>query len=66
MEVDIRSFTWCCVQEKSRGIEIKKEDKAFILDFYKYSFAGNLMHWIDGSMQEDYHLLAEKLEGMYR
>ena len=55
-------FLMGVVNEKSAGTKIDEEDKAFIADFYKYSFVGILMHWIDGGMKEDHRVLAEKME----
>lgn len=49
------------VEEKSRGIAITETDRMFIADFYKYSFVGVLLHWIEGSMQDDYHVLARRI-----
>ncbi len=49
------------VEEQSRGIAISENDKAFIADFYKYSFVGLMLDWIRHGMSEDYPVLVHKL-----
>ncbi len=49
------------VDEKSQGIQISEEDKAFIAGFYKYSFVGIMLDWIKQGMSEDYHEIAKKI-----
>lgn len=49
------------VDEKSQGIAISDSDKEFIADFYKYSFVGIMRDWIKCGMNEDYHIIAEKI-----
>ncbi len=49
------------VEEKSRGSELKEQDRAFIAEFYKYGFVGVMLDWIDRGMKEDYHIIVEKL-----
>ncbi len=39
------------VDEKSQGVDISEEDKAFIAEFYKYSFVGIMLDWIRQGMQ---------------
>ncbi|MHA5221474.1 TetR/AcrR family transcriptional regulator [Dysosmobacter sp. Phy] len=49
------------VEEKSRDAEISEEDKAFIADFYKYSFVGVMLDWIKQGMSGDYQLIVRKV-----
>lgn len=49
------------VEEKSSGMEISGEEKAFIAAFYKYSFVGVMLDWIRQGMKEDYHEIAEMI-----
>ncbi len=49
------------VDEKSRGSSISEQDKAFIAEFYKYSFVGVLLDWIKQGMNADYHTIAHKI-----
>ncbi|MDO4323964.1 MAG: TetR-like C-terminal domain-containing protein [Lachnospiraceae bacterium] len=49
------------VEEKSAGTAVTQEEKAFIADFYKYSFVGVMLDWIRQGMKEDYHGIAEKI-----
>ena len=42
------------VEEKSTGMNVTKEQKQFVADFYKYSFVGLMLDWIKKSMKEDY------------
>lgn len=49
------------VDEKSQGVAISEADKAFIAEFYKYSFVGILLDWIKQGMSDDYHLIVRKV-----
>ena len=49
------------VEEKSAGLEITEEEKAFIADFYKYGFVGMMLDWIKQGMKEDYQEITERL-----
>lgn len=49
------------VDEKSQGRPISEEDKAFIAEFYKYSFVGILLDWIRQGMSEDYRTIVRKV-----
>lgn len=49
------------VEEKCAGIDLAKEDKAFIAEFYKYSFVGIMLDWIDRGMKDDYMEIVEKM-----
>jgi len=49
------------VEEKCTGIDIAEEDKVFIAEFYKYSFVGIMLDWIDRGMKDDYKGIVEKM-----
>ena len=42
------------VDEQSEGASMTGEQRAFIADFYKYSFVGLMLDWIRRGMSEDY------------
>lgn len=41
------------VEECSQGLNVKKNDKRFIADFYKYGFVGLMLEWIQHDMKQD-------------
>ena len=49
------------VDEQSRGAHISEEDKAFIAEFYKYSFVGIMLDWIRQGMDGDFRTIVEKI-----
>ncbi|MGN0464933.1 MAG: TetR/AcrR family transcriptional regulator [Lachnospiraceae bacterium] len=49
------------VEEKSTGMQISKEEKQFIANFYKYSLVGIMLDWIKQGMKEDYKKVAKKI-----
>lgn len=49
------------VEEKCAGIDLAKDDKAFIANFYKYGFVGIMLEWIDHGMKDDYKEIVEKM-----
>lgn len=49
------------VEEKCTGIDLAEEDKVFIAEFYKYSFVGIMLDWIDRGMKDDYKEIVEKM-----
>ena len=54
------------VDEKSRGVEISETDKAFIAEFYKYSFVGVMLDWIKQGMSGDHVVIARKVGTVMR
>lgn len=52
------------VEEKSTGMNVTKEQKQFVADFYKYSFVGLMLDWIKQGMKEDYHEIVERMSVM--
>lgn len=49
------------VEEKSQGVEISEADKSFIAEFYKYSFVGIMLDWIKQGMNQDVHVIVQKI-----
>ena len=49
------------VEEKCAGLELEKEDKKFIAEFYKYGFVGVMLDWIGKGMKDDYRKIVEKM-----
>lgn len=49
------------VEEKSQGMSVRKEDKKFIADFYKYAFVGIMLDWIRQDMKEDPKVIIDHL-----
>ena len=41
------------VEEKAVGLVVRKEDKKFIADFFKYAFVAIVLEWIKNDMKED-------------
>ena len=54
------------VDEKSQGVDISEEEKAFIAEFYKYSFVGVMLDWIRQGMTADPRVLTEKISAAMR
>ena len=49
------------VEEKSKGLDITEGEKSFIADFYKCSFVGVLLEWIENGMKQDPHVIVDKM-----
>lgn len=49
------------VNDMSKNIVIKEEDKIFIIDFYKYALVGVILDWITKNMKETPENLVSKL-----
>lgn len=49
------------VEEQSKGISIRQEDKEFIAHVYKYAFVGLMLDWIRGDMKGDPAALVDHL-----
>ena len=49
------------VEEESRGISVREEDKAFISRVYSYIFVGLMMDWIKEDMREDPQQIVSRL-----
>lgn len=49
------------LEEFAVGMSVREEDKAFIANFYKYAFVGQMLDWIGKGMKEDPKDIMEKL-----
>ena len=49
------------ILEKSKGKNLREEDKKFITDFYKYAFVSVVLDWIDKGMNEDPEIIVQKV-----
>ena len=49
------------INEKSKDISVKEEDKKFIATFYKNAFVGLMLDWIKDDMKEDPKKIINKL-----
>ena len=52
------------VEEKSKGMIIKEEDKVFIANFYKYGFVGLVCEWIKKDMADEPKLIVSRLNSL--
>ena len=52
------------IVEKSKGKDLREEDKKFITDFYKYSFVSIVLNWIDNGMHENPELIVAKVSSL--
>lgn len=50
--------------EKSKGKNLREEDKKFITDFYKYAFVSIVLDWIDKGMIENPELIVSKVSNL--
>ena len=49
------------IDEQSKGITVRDEDKEFIARIYSYVFIGIMLDWIKDDMKEDPRLIIDKL-----
>ena len=49
------------LEEESRGMTIRDEDKQFIAQVYSYIFIGLMLDWIKDNMREDPRQIVERL-----
>ncbi len=52
------------IVEKSKGKNLREEDKKFITDFYKYAFVSIVLEWIDQDMREDPNIIVSKVSNL--
>ncbi len=50
------------VDEESKGMVVREEDKVFIANTYKYAFVGVMLDWIKAGMQQDPKAIIDKLD----
>ena len=49
------------IEDKAKDMQVRDEDKKFIADFYKCSFVGVLLEWIENGMKQDPHVIVDKM-----
>ena len=49
------------VEEKSAGLSVTDEQKSFIANFYKYSFVGIVLEWVEQGMVENSDKLVKQI-----
>ncbi len=52
------------IEEKSKKLNVKEEDKEFIANFYKYGFVGIVQDWIESGMKENPNNIIDKLNSI--
>ena len=52
------------IEEKSQGMTVREEDKEFIANFYKFSFVGIVIEWIERDMKHDPKEIVERLNAL--
>ena len=52
------------IEEKSKKLNVKEEDKEFIANFYKYGFVGIVQDWIESGMKENPNNIIDKLKSI--
>ena len=52
------------LEEKAQGLVVRNEDKEFIAGFYKYSFVGLVLEWIEDGMKADPKKIIERLNAL--
>ena len=50
------------VDEQAVGMNVREDDKEFLANFYKYSFVGLTLEWINNDMRLDPELIIRKLD----
>lgn len=50
--------------EKSKGKNLREEDKKFITDFYKYAFVSIVLDWINKGMIENPEIIVSKVSNL--
>ena len=54
------------LEEKSSNIKVSQTERDFIANFYKYGFVGLVLDWVNHDMQEDPHLIIERLDSLIK
>ena len=49
---------------KTEKVSVREEDKAFIANFFKYSFVGIVLEWLDNDMQTDPKLIVKRVDSL--
>ena len=54
------------VEEKSKDMMVKEEDKCFIANFYKYGFVGLVVEWLNRDMVDDPKMIVSRLNSLIK
>ena len=54
------------VEEKSKDMIVKEEDKCFIANFYKYGFVGLVVEWLNRDMVDDPKMIVSRLNSLIK
>lgn len=57
----IKSIISNIVETEYRHIIVKPNEKEMLLDFYTFGCVGLLSNWLSNNMEEDYHMILDKL-----
>lgn len=57
----IHSIIYRIVESEFSDIETTEDEKKFLLDFYTFGCVGTLCKWLDSNMEEDYHMIVNRL-----
>lgn len=49
---------------KAEHLSVREEDKAFIANFFKYSFVGIVLEWLDNDMQDDPRVIVKRVDSL--
>lgn len=52
------------IEEQSKDMNVREEDKKFIANFYKYGFVGIIQEWIEAGMKEEPENIIKKLNNI--
>lgn len=58
------SLLYDVLDEKAKGMTVREEDKNFIADFYKYSFVGVVIKWIENDMREAPEVIVGRIDSL--
>ncbi len=61
LEPLVDSLLMGVIEEESRNITVRQEDKAFIVQVYAYIFIGLMLDWIKDDMREDPEEIVSRL-----
>ena len=61
LEPLVDSLLMGVIEEESRNITVRQEDKSFIVQVYAYIFIGLMLDWIKDDMQEDPEEIVSRL-----
>ena len=61
LEPLVDSLLMGVIEEESRNITVRQEDKAFIAQVYAYIFIGLMLDWIKDDMREDPEEIVSRL-----